>query len=260
MTTETTTRTFTVKGNSFESTHTDQQVRDGLKAAIDAGDLRSNFAADLIAGRDRYGSWTPGRQAWAHKIYLEVLSRKQHDANKVLEPGFEKIVSHLQAARDRRENGGAGLLNPMVRIGNGDPAVLNGTQFCLKLVTSARSKHRGKVSVAQSSKFRGGDFYGYIDTEGNFDGYSRCTEHVKELLRRIAQDPVKVIVELGKESGLCCYCHAGLTQVQSKIAGCGKTCSRNYATWYPNAAETREYLVEHPQLLVGATDRTRWEN
>ena len=68
------------------------------------------------------------------------------------------------------------------------------------------------------------------------------------------------ISEIGKESGRCCYCFSELTQVQSKIAGAGKTCSANYRAWYPNAAETREFVEQNPEILDGATDADRWAN
>jgi hypothetical protein len=48
--------------------------------------------------------------------------------------------------------------------------------------------------------------------------------------------------------------------VQSKIAGCGKTCASNYGVDYPNAAQTRERLTENLDFLVGATDADRWSD
>lgn len=248
-------REFQVKGNKFTSTFTDQEVFEGLRDGIKDGKINGNFAKDLVAGRIKYGQFTERQQPWAHKLYIDFLDRQKPRA--AGEPGFQTIVAHMQKCRDRRDNGGAGLLNPCIRIGNGEPEILGGVKIAMKL-TGPRSKRPGHVSVAQSHRFGDGDFYGYINPDGEFDGYSKCTEEVRAILRRIAVEPGRVISELGRETGLCCYCPASLTQAQSKIAGCGKTCSRNYDVWYPTAAETREYLVGHPAVLVGCSDADRW--
>jgi hypothetical protein len=249
--------TFTVKNHGeFVSPHDDAEVRRRLAQYLRGDKLKSEFARDfgsqLLAKFRRYGNWFDNQRAWAHYFVYEVENGpKPREANLV--SGFEKIVAHLQQCRDRREEGGAGLKNPCVRL------ELDGVTIALKLA-GARSRNAGKVSVAQSHQFGVGDFYGWIDTDGQFDRRSCCGADTLALLQRVAEDPATQISEIGKESGHCCYCWSALTQVQSKIAGCGKTCARNYRAWYPNAAETRDFLQEHPQVIVGATDAERWEN
>jgi len=250
--------TFTVKNHGeFESPHTDDEVRRRLAQYLKDGKLKSEFATDysakLLSKFRQYGRWFENQTAWAHYFVFEVEKPLLAAPKKQLISGMVKIVDHLQRCRESRDQGGAGLKNPQVRID------LNGTKFTLKLA-GPRSRNKGKVSVAESHRFGEGRFFGWIEENGDFDRRGCCGQDVVDLLLRIAIDPATVISEIGKEMGLCCYCWAPLTQAQSKIAGCGKTCADNYGAWWPNAAETREFVAEHPEVLVGATDAERWEN
>ena len=118
------------------------------------------------------------------------------------------------------------------------------------------------MSVASDHRYGHGDFYGWIDTDGNM--FPTMTskgmpDAVKDILRRVGQDPATVISQIGKESGRCCYCFAELSQVGSKIAGAGKTCATNYGAEYPKAAEIRQHILDHPGVLEGSSDRDKWE-
>jgi hypothetical protein len=108
--------------------------------------------------------------------------------------------------------------------------------------------------VSASHRFGEGKFYGFINAQGELNSKYGVPQEVQDILTRVAQDPARVISEIGKESGRCCYCYAELTTVQSKIAGCGGTCARNYGVDYPNAARTREVLRDNPEILEGSSD------
>ena len=144
-----------------------------------------------------------------------------------------------------------------IRSLDGPPFKIIGKIVLKDGVTQCFKSHRW-ASYHNHESFGEGRFYGYINEAGELERYGACGNDVIDLLNRIACDPAREISAIGRESGLCCYCSAGLTQVQSKIAGCGKTCADKYGVWYPNAKETREYLPEHPAVLVGATDANKW--
>jgi hypothetical protein len=239
-------QTFTVKGETFESPYSDKEIFERLTAALEGG-WNSRFAMDLCVAFNRYSRWTDGQRQWAHKLVID--REKPREVNLVA--GFKPIVDHLRHCRESRDAGGKGLLNPMVRIPLGEG------EICLKLA-GKNSRNPGYVSVASSHKYGEGQFYGWIDDDGNLDRRKSCGDDVIGLLNRVAADPANVINELGKELGRCCYCWAELSQVQSKIVGCGKKCASNYGVPYPNAAETREFVASHPEVLEGATDADRW--
>jgi len=250
--------TYKVKNfGEFESPHEDAEVARRLAKYHRAGSLKSNFAYEyggtLLAKYAKYHQWFPNQAAWAHFFVFQVDQPLLADRKPEAITGMETIVDHMEQCRARRDAGGAGLKNPQVRID------LNGTKFTLKLA-GPRSRNKGCVSVAESHRFGEGDFFGWIQPTGTFEKRNECGQDVVDLLRRIAEDPAKAISEIGKEAGMCCYCWSALTQAQSKIAGCGKTCASNYRAWYPNAAETREFVADHPEVLVGATDAERWQD
>lgn len=230
------------KAGQFTSHLTDAECAAEMGKLLEAG-WRSNFAQSLYNGFRQYGRFTDGQRPWAHKLVLERINGAKPKGQVI--PGFKSIYDHMLACRQRREEGGKGLKQPKLYL-----------DLFRVMLTGQQSKRPNHLAIALGGF--GTDFYGYIDPEGNFEKYGKCTEEVLALLRRIAVDPERVISEVGKESGKCLYCGADLTQVQSKIAGCGKTCARNWAVWFPNAQETRAYLLDHPQVLTGSTDADRW--
>jgi len=244
-----TTQQFSVKGQSFTSPYTDEQCYARMVELGKANKFGRSmeFARSLAKDFKRRGYWTRGQVGWAHKLVLEAENVRENE----FLAGFELIFQHLQGCRDRRDEGGKGLLNPAVTIQTEKATV------CFKL-TGKKSKRPRHISVAESPRFGSGKFYGWINEFGEFERYSSANDDVVALMQQIATDPGTQISALGRESGLCCYCCQPLTQTPSKIAGCGKTCSKKWQVWYPDAAETRAFLVDSPEINVGSSDADRW--
>jgi hypothetical protein len=249
---------FTIKSrygdHTFECNHTSQQqLYDRLVHLISKEEIVNEHANRLIAGYRKYGSWKDYHEAWAafHVTKHDHPERFQGGNRVKCVPGFTPILEHLQGAGDH-------LKSPIITLEVGPKPDKDHDGFALVLRLLTRGKRPGCVSVASSARYGEGTFYGYIDLDGTFEARAACTPPIVDLLQRVAVDPPRVISEIGRQSGRCCYCPAKLTQVQSKIAGCGKTCAGNYNVPYPNAARTREVLVERPEYLEGSTDRERW--
>lgn len=239
---------FTIKSRfgeqKFESNHPDQNALHArLKALVSSKEIVSEHADRLVSGFIKYGGWKDYHEAWAawHVAKHDHPERFQAGNHTKAVTGMLAILTHLL-------NAAKTLKRPVIVL------EVEETTVVLKLNTGGRRP--GTVAVSESPRFREGAFYGYIDQD-EFEARGECDE-VIEILQRVAVDPARVISEIGRQSGRCCYCPAKLTQVQSKIAGCGKTCSDNYGVEYPNAARTRTVLLECPDYLVGATDADRW--
>jgi hypothetical protein len=246
------TQRIQVKDNDFESPYTDNEVARVFRQMVENDVITSNFGRDLYNGARRFGKYTPGQVPWLHVLVAQAEGRPTKPQPQVLnQGGYAAIHAHLMNCRESREKGGKGLLHPMVGLQVGEQQVV------LKLA-GAKSRHSGKVSVASDHRYGQGQFYGWIDATGNFETRG-CPQVVVDILNRVAANPTQAIEEIGKESGRCCYCFAALTQVSSKIAGCGKTCAENYGHEYPSTAEIRAFVQVHPEILEGASDRDKWE-
>ena len=244
--------TFTVKSRigetTFESNHPSQQALfNRLNTLISRKEIAGNYPTRLISGYLHYG-WKPHHEAWA------ALYVAQHDhperfqkGNRAPVTGLQPIVEHLTKSN---------LKNPCVVLTVSNKEITEQT-IALK-VCGPRSKRAGCIGVAQSPRYGEGAFYGYIDLHGNFEPRHNTPDLVGTTLQRVAKNPPHVISEIGRQSGLCCYCNHPLTQVQSKIAGAGRTCCQNYGINYPNASETRQILATNQEWLDGATDADRW--
>lgn len=239
------------KGIQFDSPYDNGQVAIEFRRLYESGQIQSDFAKSVYQGAKRFGKYTPGQLPWLHVFVAKVEGRPTQPPVAAI-GGFQLIHAHLADCRKSRDDGGKGLLYPMVGLEVG------GQNVVLKLA-GPKSKQNGKVSIASDHRYGQGQFYGYIDENGDLEARKPVPQAVLDILDRVAQDPARVISEIGKESGRCCYCFAELTTVQSKIAGCGKTCADNYRTEYPNTAETRQYVLGHQEILEGASDRDKWE-
>lgn len=241
------------KGIQFDSPYTNNEAAVEFRRLVENGVLTSDFADSLYQGARRVGKYTAGQLLWLHVILANHngLPTKPNMVTVKL-TGLQLVHQHLANCRKSREEGGKGLLHPMVGLLVGDQNVV------LKLAGS-KSRYNGKVSVASDHRYGQGEFYGWIDENGNMDSKGPIPKAVVDILQRVAQDPARVISEIGKESGRCCYCFAKLTTVQSKIAGCGSTCADNYGADYPDTAATRLFVLDYPEILEGASDREKWE-
>lgn len=242
------------KGIDFDSPYTNATAAVEFRRLFENGDLDSDFAHSIYAGARQYKRYTDRQLPWLHVIIANHENRATKPNAGINGPaltGLHLIHAHLLACRTRKEEGGKGLLHPMVGLQVGDQQVV------LKLA-GAKSKNNGKVSVASDRRYGQGDFYGWIDADGNMTSKG-MPDAAKDILRRVGQDPATVISQIGKESGRCCYCFAELSRVGSKIAGCGKTCAANYGTDYPKAADIRAHVIDHPGVLEGSSDRDKWE-
>lgn len=246
------TQRIQIRDNDFESPYTDNEVARVFRQLVENGQIDSDFGRSLYDGARRYKRYTPRQIPWLHVLVAQAENRAtKPQPTTTTVGGYASIHAHLADCRKSRDQGGKGLLHPMVGLLVGDQEVV------LKLA-GPKSRNHGKVSVASDHRYGHGQFYGWIDESGTFNTRG-CPQEVTDILDRVAQDPARVISEIGKESGRCCYCFAKLTTVQSKIAGCGKTCAGNYGVDYPLTAETRRIVADHPELLEGASDRDKWE-
>jgi len=233
--------TFNLKGTDYSSNYTDDEAYTKLAQYVTDGTVKGDFPRDLCNGYNRYRRFTPGQQPWVHKFVLDAERPRQN----VAVGGFLAIVTHMVNAA------ASGMKYPQVRIETGT------VKFTLKLA-GQQSRNAGKVSVAESHRFGEGLFFGWIDQQGSFQRYGAATDELVAVLQEIAANPAEAINKFGLQSGHCCYCWQELTQVQSKIVGCGKTCGAHYNVDYPSAAETRVYVANHPEVLIGASDAERW--
>jgi len=243
---------ITKNGINFESRHTNIEVAQEFRKLVEGGQLTGEFPESLYTAGKKYKRYTPGQIPWLHVLVAQHEGVQTKPSTSPTLTGLGLIHAHLTNCRTSRETGGKGLLNPMVGL-------LVGNQNVVLKLAGPKSRNNGKVSVAEDHRYGVGQFYGWIDNNGNFTTRNPPPQTVINILKRVTQDPARVISEIGKESGRCCYCFAQLTTVQSKIAGAGKRCTLNYSVNYPNAEETRRILTNTPEILEGASDREKWE-
>ena len=241
------------KGIDFQSPYSHNEVASTFRQLVEQGTINSEFGQSLYSQARRKGSYSTGQLPWVHILVAQAEGRPTRPAppEHLFDTKYQAVYQHMLDCRLSREQGGKGLLNQVIGLQVG------GQRVVLKLA-GERSRNQGKVSVASDHRYGSGQFYGWIDQDGKFKARHGTPYEVFDILARVAENPVKAISEIGKESGTCCYCFSRLTTVASKIAGCGATCAGNYGVHYPGRTEVLDYIRDNPDILIGATDKDKW--
>lgn len=110
-------------------------------------------------------------------------------------------------------------------------------------VAGSRSSRPGWVNVTSADAFGDRDFYGRVSPAGAFE-HGRDAKVLPDgllipFLQKLASNPVATVVEFGALTGHCCFCNLPLSDSQSKAAGFGATCAKNYGltTEYKSASK-----------------------
>lgn len=90
------------------------------------------------------------------------------------------------------------------------------------------SKYAGQIMISDGGPFGQAQFFGRIDTNGNFIATPRATESVKALVLEFATDPEDTAGKYGRLTGGCCFCSKGLDDKRSLEVGYGPVCAKNF--------------------------------
>lgn len=99
-----------------------------------------------------------------------------------------------------------------------------GVEVILKLGGS-RSRYPGSVRLVGPGRYPFATFYGSISVDGTLRPTAAMTADVRELLLRMAADPIGVALESAAVSGCCCFCRKRLSDPRSVTHGHGERCA-----------------------------------
>jgi hypothetical protein len=87
--------------------------------------------------------------------------------------------------------------------------------------------------------------FGHINKVSALWNHTPATpETVKEVMEIFKADPVGTVSEMGRKSGVCCFCSLPLTDERSTAHGYGPVCAKNYALqWGTRSGRTIEQLI-----------------
>lgn len=197
--------TYEVKGQKFESSLSEAQVRDALRRK--GGD----FAGSLFAVR----IWTEKQEAWAHKIALEVLNPPA----KKVERGID-LGTLTDWLRDRVLPG------------------KNSVAFCDEMhqeviITAAKpdSKNPGAFYVRSEDN----RYLGKITANGywrSVEPESTADHVVGAILAKANEDPLAAVISYGRRTSRCSFCGRSLENERSVELGYGPICASNMGLPY----------------------------
>ncbi|HEU5395406.1 MAG TPA: DUF6011 domain-containing protein [Candidatus Methylomirabilis sp.] len=236
-------RTFrTSKGEEIRSALSTAEVMTALRAIAATGD---RFARDLVAGMERYGSWTRGQEPWAHKLAIEADRRIAARAREMRPapapdapaagelgelfgieieapaapeppaPSFIGIAAFMGEVRGR-------LKYPKIRLSGpgGEPLVIG--------ICGPQSRRPGTFRVTDGRPFGSSRYYGWIGLDGSWHPSMDCPDWVAPALEAFGEDPAGAAAVHGKRTGHCSFCGLELTDARSVSVGYGPICAERY--------------------------------
>lgn len=208
-------RKFTTSaGDVIESPYTHEEAMEKL------GSVSGSFAQSLRQQYSRKGKLSERQWPWVHKLAVEADQPRKATAADV-DLGAGKVIELFDRAAQN-------LKYPRVTLTFKGATVR--FQRC-----GPNSKHPGSVNVTDGGGYHTGIWYGRINRDdGSFTRSRKAfhrSEHagaVEEAIQLMAKDPVQTAIDLGKQSGVCCFCNAELTDERSTLRGYGPVCAKNF--------------------------------
>lgn len=210
---------YTRKGEEVITTMTDEAARDALVQKVKEADARgrpNNFASDLVAGFEKYGSWTDGQRPWAHKLANEQATPKP--ARKLSQRRFERLVDLMQEAATN-------LQRPKVTFDwEGRTVQLS--------ISGNTARVPGSLNVTDGGSYGDSIWYGRIlpsgDDRGAYDSGIYSENWVLDALRALNDDPAAAAAEHGHRTGACCFCNRKIETNESLAVGYGPVCADHF--------------------------------
>lgn len=253
-------RLHTDRGLTVVTFLTDDEAAAGLR---NVAEKDRSFASSLLAALRQYGSWTPGRRAWAHKLALESMFAQVGGTveNRPAPRPERREERHTMPAPAPRYNGDdtvpqerpaprpaprpavvldmAGIMRlfatALEAIRNKPNAkrpkitfAMEGGRVLVLSIAGERSKKPGTINVTNGKKYGEADnvWYGRIDPQtGVFSPGRDCDSTVVSFLKTFSEDPAGVAGRYGRRTGFCCFCHKALTRSR----GTGPRCRALYS-------------------------------
>ena len=189
------------------------QILEGLKIAAP----KNSFAASLLSGHNKYGSFSPKQFPYAHKMALEALGMAVKVESKSVDIDAAKIVALFVSAQANK------IKFPKIKLNTE-----NGEKLKFSLA-GPNSKYRGQIMVTDGLPFGQNKWYGRI--ENNLFYPSRQFQDnndVISMIKSFAENPAGVAKAYGIRTGNCCFCARDLTDATSVKVGYGKICADHY--------------------------------
>lgn len=104
----------------------------------------------------------------------------------------------------------------------------------LRNVRVSRAKENSANPGALYLKSQFGDYLGKITADGQLRTIVQLSPEIKSELREFVQRGKEYLAEVGKDTGICCYCGLELTDPDSVALGYGPICAGKHGLPHPN--------------------------
>lgn len=215
-----------------------------MRLLNEARDLKSTHA-DRMASRD---AARVAREAEQER--LRILHTPVDDADAIT--GFEAVIGMFDAAGETLTQTKVHLLaddgTEVVVRSNRRKSESNSVLYVHDAVMTSLSKSDFRSVGRQYS-------FGSINKDTNAWNYTPAVStEVINMMNEFKAHPLKVVAEMGRKLGRCCFCHKELSVYESTAHGYGKICAGHYKLPYSKAtaniinevieAKTLEVLIE----------------
>jgi len=192
---------YTVKGQSFDSPHTDEQAIEIISKSA------SRFALSLVGQYRRNGRLSDRQWPWVHKLAVDATTPEAEKPS--VDVDCSAIFALFAHAMDK------GMKRPRI--------IFPQAKFSL---AGPHSRNAGSIHVAEGTY--PGKYFGHITPEGKFVPGRNFGDLDMEFLSGFAADPKGYATSSGLELGSCRFCNLTLSTPESRSVGYGPKCASNW--------------------------------
>jgi hypothetical protein len=182
------------------------EVVKGLKIAS----ASSPFAASLLSGYTKYGSFTVRQLPHAERIAQQALGLVQTNVEVINVAGISSLFNAAIGNKIKR---------PRIK--------LDGLKFAM---AGERSRYNGKIMIDNGLPYGTPEnkWFGYIDLiTGEFTP-KNTTPEIVQRIKEFAAKPAETARAYGLRTGNCCFCARTLIETVSVDVGYGPICAQKY--------------------------------
>jgi hypothetical protein len=192
-----------------------------LRANLAAMSVRDReFATSLLAGFDRFGSFTERQRPYAVKLAAQAQTVAA--APTVAAATMTALMKHFQTAQSN------GLKNPAVTI-----AVTGLGEVNLSLA-GRESRNPGYLYVKV-----GETYAGKVAPDGAWNSTREAPAGLAAALSDLGDNLAERASAFGRETGTCCFCSRELTDPDSVSVGYGPVCATRYGLQHGSAKKSK---------------------
>lgn len=242
-----------IEGEYLFRQHLSENMHELQQSLASLYDIRDRgFAESLCEFYTNKGFLSQKQLYWAYKFWLETKSGSENGIEKLAprKPPVDKILPPRVVVDGKIlikyfDQAAAKIDKPKIIYVVKPP--VHGCERLVFYRTGEGSASPRSVGVTNGLQYPNNRILALLYRDGRtiFYPWTYDKPEVQQLIKKIAEDPLKMFSENGKMTSICCYCARQLTHPSSVHYGYGPICAGNFGLPWGDLPPAHQQLSLH---------------